>query len=180
MTIALSATFLTAVILNIYAVKEILLKFLSHLLNALSLTAYIHIIDFITGIATSLSDILGFFAVVRQVWGLWIEKRRLGLQTKQDFVSVLLQQGILRFAFNNGIHTGIYLRRRNSEKNPAPNQSALELPTLLIQDNQTRSSQSIHILKRLHQSIIADMGEIEMDSSMSVRGQGGGREQETS
>ncbi|GJJ10101.1 hypothetical protein Clacol_004327 [Clathrus columnatus] len=58
------------------------------------------------------------------------------------------------------------LRRLNTGKVLAPNQSVLGLPTLSIQDNLTRSTRSV--FQRLHQSIIADMGD--MDGPEVVEG----------
>ncbi|GJJ15470.1 hypothetical protein Clacol_009748, partial [Clathrus columnatus] len=50
----------------------------------------------------------------------------------------------------------IDLRRRNRQDS-VPNQSALTLPTLSFQDNPVQSMRSV--LRRLHESIIAEMGE---------------------
>ncbi|GJJ10326.1 hypothetical protein Clacol_004552 [Clathrus columnatus] len=65
----------------------------------LFLSSYLSILLLIDNVAVVLSDILAFLAVIRQVWGLWKEKRRLGLHTGKDFATLLLQQGILRFSF---------------------------------------------------------------------------------
>ncbi|GJJ10452.1 hypothetical protein Clacol_004678 [Clathrus columnatus] len=46
----------------------------------------------VNNVAVILSDVLAFLAVIYQVWGLWKEKRRLGLHTGKDFASLLLQQ----------------------------------------------------------------------------------------
>ncbi|GJJ10169.1 hypothetical protein Clacol_004395 [Clathrus columnatus] len=133
-----------------------------------------------------LSDALAFLAVVYQILGLWKEKRKLQLYTNKDFVTLLLQQGILRFsfalvvsvaqliigydaaddisAFQNVLSTILIceftldLRRRNTTK-PLLSQSALELPDLNL-SSQHNPGQSIQtVLGRLQKSIIANMGE---------------------
>ncbi|GJJ10209.1 hypothetical protein Clacol_004435 [Clathrus columnatus] len=150
MTIALSTTFFTAVILAIYAAILTLIL--------------------VGNIATVLLDLLAFIAVLYQVWSLWKEKRKLGLHTDKDFVTLLLRQGKSTLIKDIG-HSKINLlsvtliceftqdlRRRNAARS-LPNQSSLELPDLnfLSQANRGRSIQSV--FGRLQESIIADMGE---------------------
>ncbi|GJJ10310.1 hypothetical protein Clacol_004536 [Clathrus columnatus] len=65
----------------------------------LPFSSYYLILRLVDNVVVILSDVLAFFAVIRQVWGLWKEKRRLGLHTGEDFATLLLQQGILRFFF---------------------------------------------------------------------------------
>ncbi|GJJ15475.1 hypothetical protein Clacol_009753 [Clathrus columnatus] len=124
-------------------------------------------------------DILAFVMVIRQLWGLWKVKRSLGLQNSQDLTTSLLEQGryihietniishmlhystlagILRFSLSTLLmcEFTIDLRRRN-KKDSIPNQSALNLPTLSFKDNPVQSIRSI--LGRLHESIVAEMGE---------------------
>ncbi|GJJ10165.1 hypothetical protein Clacol_004391 [Clathrus columnatus] len=72
MTIALSASFLAALISNIYAFQ--------------------HILALVSNVAVIFTDVLAFLAVIRQIWGLWREKRRLGLHSDEDVVTLLLQQ----------------------------------------------------------------------------------------
>ncbi|GJJ15097.1 hypothetical protein Clacol_009372 [Clathrus columnatus] len=112
-------------------------------------------------VAIILSDTLAFIGVIRQVWGVWRLKRSLGLR-RNDFLTLLLQQGTLSFCFVLTISTSqiflvltitsiiapsqavvsalilceftLGLRRRN-KKILAPNPSALSLPTLSFQDN---------------------------------------------
>ncbi|GJJ10104.1 hypothetical protein Clacol_004330 [Clathrus columnatus] len=64
-----------------------------------TLIASLPILNLIGNIAVILSDALAFLGVIRQIWGLWKEKRSLHLQTNADLVDLLLQQGILRFSF---------------------------------------------------------------------------------
>ncbi|GJJ15101.1 hypothetical protein Clacol_009376 [Clathrus columnatus] len=91
--------------------------------------------------AIIVSDTLAFAGIFRQVWGLWRLKRSLGLQNN-DFLTSLLQQD---------------LRRRNANKS-APNQLAdLSLPILSFQENPVQSVRTV--LGRLHESIVAEMGE---------------------
>ncbi|GJJ10455.1 hypothetical protein Clacol_004681 [Clathrus columnatus] len=148
--------------------------------------AYAPILFLVENITIILSDVLAFLAVIHQVWGLWKEKRRLRLQAGKDLVTLLLQQGILRFSFvlfitvtqvivqyigsdiilfQNVLSTILIceftlgLRRRNTTARSLPTQSALELPDLNLssQDNPARSMQSV--LGRFQKRIIAEMGE---------------------
>ncbi|GJJ15106.1 hypothetical protein Clacol_009381 [Clathrus columnatus] len=121
MAVALSITFLTALIVQFYG----------------PLATRLFLIQIV---AIILSDTLASIAVIRQVWGVWRLKRSLGLQGN-DFLTLLLQQG---------------LRRRN-KKVPAPNPTALSLPTLSFQDNPVQTARSV--LGRLHENIVAEMGE---------------------
>ncbi|GJJ10418.1 hypothetical protein Clacol_004644 [Clathrus columnatus] len=56
------------------------------------LIAYLSILLLVSNVAVTLTDVLAFLAVIRQVWGLWKEKRRLRLEGERDFVTLLLQQ----------------------------------------------------------------------------------------
>ncbi|GJJ10114.1 hypothetical protein Clacol_004340 [Clathrus columnatus] len=134
--------------------------------------AYISTLLLVGNIANVLTDFLAFFGVLHQVWGLWKEKKRLHLHTDKDFVTLLFQQGILRFSLNDFGSSQISpvklsailiceftlaLRRRNTTR-PLPNQSGLELPDLNMSFQQPM--RSIHaVVGHLHESIIADMGE---------------------
>ncbi|GJJ10346.1 hypothetical protein Clacol_004572 [Clathrus columnatus] len=140
--------------------------------------AYLAISILIHNVATILSDILAFVAVIHQVWGLWKEKRRLGLHTGKDFATLVLQQDFcIQFKSPQilpipGTYVGVFqnvlstiliceftldLRRRNTRS--LPNLSPFELPDLNLssQDNPVRSIRPV--LGRLQESIIADMGE---------------------
>ncbi|GJJ10127.1 hypothetical protein Clacol_004353 [Clathrus columnatus] len=114
------------------------------------------ILILVVNLAALILDVLAFGAVIRQVWALWKEKRRLHLHTNKDFVTLLFQQGILRFSLEDQISAPFKtlsslliceftmdLRRRNETK-LLPNRYALELPDL----NQHNPD-----------NIIADMGE---------------------
>ncbi|GJJ10105.1 hypothetical protein Clacol_004331 [Clathrus columnatus] len=63
------------------------------------LNPYLPALNLIGNLSIVLTDALAFSTVIRQTWGLWKEKRRLQLQTNADFVTLLLQQGVLRFSF---------------------------------------------------------------------------------
>ncbi|GJJ10106.1 hypothetical protein Clacol_004332 [Clathrus columnatus] len=127
-------------------------------------------VSLIINIATLLSDVLAFLVVINQVWVLWKERRRLGLHTNKDFVTLLLYQGEsipidTRGIQNEGFFISLSvillcefnldLRRRNANKSIL-NQSELPDFNLSFQDP-IQSVQSV--LGRVHQSIIADMGE---------------------
>ncbi|GJJ10454.1 hypothetical protein Clacol_004680 [Clathrus columnatus] len=140
-------------------------------------SSYLAILILAANVVVILSDVLAFLAVIRQVWGLWKEKRRLGLYTGKDCVTLLLQQGVLRFsfvlfvttagadvdAFQNVLSTILIceftldLRRRNTTRS-LPNLSASELPDLNLtsQNNSVKSIQFV-LLGRLQERIIADM-----------------------
>ncbi|GJJ10099.1 hypothetical protein Clacol_004325 [Clathrus columnatus] len=132
-----------------------------------SLYEYLGSISLAFNVGMIIWDVLAFLAVVRQVWGLWREKRRLHLQTSADVVTLLLQQVKLLERRLLGIVIPLFrmlstilmceftlgLRRRNTG-NAITNQSALELPSLSFQGNPVQS-----ILGRLHESIVSDMGE---------------------
>ncbi|GJJ10429.1 hypothetical protein Clacol_004655 [Clathrus columnatus] len=139
---------------------------------------YIFILLLVNNVAVIFTDVLVFLAVIHQVWGLLKEKRRLGLHTEKDLVTLLLQQvtqviisyilpitGAYVTTFQNVLSTILIcdftldLRRRNTTARSLPNHSALELPdlNLLFRDNPVRSMQAV--LGRLQESIIADMGE---------------------
>ncbi|GJJ10400.1 hypothetical protein Clacol_004626 [Clathrus columnatus] len=62
-------------------------------------SAYLTTLILVQNVVVILSDILAFFGVVRQVWGLWKEKQILSLDTGKDLVTLLLQQDILRFSY---------------------------------------------------------------------------------
>ncbi|GJJ05903.1 hypothetical protein Clacol_000090 [Clathrus columnatus] len=154
------------------------------LLPLIGVQAYLIVIALTINITLVLSDVLAFLAVIRQVWGLWREKRRLGLQTNVDLVTLLLKQGILRFSFVLFMSTtGVLieyglgfdyaivqnvlssilvceftldLRRRNAEES-IPNQSMLVLPNISFRDNPVQSIRSV--FGRLHENIISEMGE---------------------
>ncbi|GJJ10126.1 hypothetical protein Clacol_004352 [Clathrus columnatus] len=130
-----------------------------------TVTADLLTLFLVNNVAIILSDLLAFLAVIRQVWGLWKEKRELRLHTDNDFVTLLLQQvGTDIAAFQNVLSTILIceftldLRRRNTAQS-LPNQSALELSDLNLssQHNPVRSIRSV--LGRLQESIIAVMGE---------------------
>ncbi|GJJ10144.1 hypothetical protein Clacol_004370 [Clathrus columnatus] len=113
-------------------------------------------------ITTLLSDVLAFIAIIRQIWGLWKEKRRLHLHTNKDLVTLLLQQVN---SYRDRLSTILIceftldLRRRNTAKS-LPNQSALELPELNLLSSQNNPARPIqHVLNRLQENIILDMGE---------------------
>ncbi|GJJ10095.1 hypothetical protein Clacol_004321 [Clathrus columnatus] len=115
-------------------------------------------------------DVLAFLAVIRQVWGLWREKRRLHLHTNADVVSLLFQQEILRFSLSIILtcEFTLGLRRRNTE-NAIINQSALELPNISFRENPAQSIQSV--LGRLHENIISEMGERNDSATVNNPGQ---------
>ncbi|GJJ10142.1 hypothetical protein Clacol_004368 [Clathrus columnatus] len=91
MTIALSITFFTPLILDIYVATKPECD-PPPCAECIIPPAYFYTLILIGNVATALSDILAFIAVVRQVWGIWKEKRRLHLHTDKDFVTLLLQQ----------------------------------------------------------------------------------------
>ncbi|GJJ10345.1 hypothetical protein Clacol_004571 [Clathrus columnatus] len=105
MTIVLSTTSFTALILataippcdTVPCKKE--LKIISTRSKCIILVAYLNILLLVQNVLLILSDLLAFLAVIRQLWGLWKEKRRSGLHSGKDFATLLLQQGILRFSF---------------------------------------------------------------------------------
>ncbi|GJJ15103.1 hypothetical protein Clacol_009378 [Clathrus columnatus] len=168
MTIALMVPFLIALGIQIYG--PVMLR-----------------IILVQAIAVILSDTLAFIGIFRQVWGLWRLKRSLGLQNN-DFLTSLLRQGTLSFCFVLSLSISqiflsffapvvstiisslpvvlsallickftLDLRRRNAKKS-APNQLAsLSLPTLSFQENPVQSVRTV--LERLHESIVAKMGE---------------------
>ncbi|GJJ10143.1 hypothetical protein Clacol_004369 [Clathrus columnatus] len=134
---------------------------------------------------TVLSDILAFLAVIYQIWSLWKEKRRLHLHTEKDFIALLLQQvnyisvdaGSDMGAFQNALSVILIceftldLRRRNTPKT-FPTQSAVKLPDLNMSSFQNNPVKSIqHVLGRLQESIITDMGE-RRDDQAGVDGPG--------
>ncbi|GJJ10362.1 hypothetical protein Clacol_004588 [Clathrus columnatus] len=145
------------------------------ILSSIGIQAYITTLALVENVATVLSDVLAFLAVIRQVWGLWKEKRRLRLHIGRDFVTLLLQQvtellidytaGSDTIVCQNVLSTILIceftldLRRRNTTTGSLPNPSALELPGLNLpsQNNSVRPMQSV--LGRLQGSIIADMRE---------------------
>ncbi|GJJ10279.1 hypothetical protein Clacol_004505 [Clathrus columnatus] len=133
--------------------------------------AHLPIYLLVQNITVILSDALAFLAVIRQVWGLWKEKRRLHLQTGNDFVTLLLQQGILRFSLSTILicEFTLDLRRRNTTARSLPNQSALELPDLNLSSQNNSVVRPIQaVLGRLQERIIADMGE--MSDSVGIEG----------
>ncbi|GJJ10437.1 hypothetical protein Clacol_004663 [Clathrus columnatus] len=152
------------------------------------LSTYLHNLFIVENVATVLSDILAFLAVIRQVWGLWKEKKRSGLEGGKDFVTLLLQQvtqviiayitGTYVTTFQNVLSTilicefTLALRRRNTTAKSLPNQSTLELPDLNLstQNNPVRSIQSV--IGRLQERMIADMGE--RSDLVGIDGQGQG------
>ncbi|GJJ10124.1 hypothetical protein Clacol_004350 [Clathrus columnatus] len=119
------------------------------------ITAYL-----VAYVAVILLDVLAFSAVVRQVWGLWKEKRRLGLHTNNDLVTLFVQQDCrngLLICLPPSWLSDLFicefildLRRWNTTKSLF-NLSALEFPDLSLssQENPVRSTRS---------SIIANMG----------------------
>ncbi|GJJ10313.1 hypothetical protein Clacol_004539 [Clathrus columnatus] len=151
--------------------------------------AYITILILVTNVAVILNDVLAFLAINHQVWGLWKEKRRLRLRTGEDFVILLLQQGILRFCFvllisvTNliieyislvaGSYVGVLQNvlstiliceftldlRRRTTTRSLPNLSALELPDLNLSSQENPVRSIQSILGCFQQSILADMGE---------------------
>ncbi|GJJ11581.1 hypothetical protein Clacol_005816 [Clathrus columnatus] len=142
------------------------------------LIAYVPILFLVQNVATVLLDILAFLSVIHQVWGLWKEKRRLGLQGGKGFVTLLLQQGKFTLikisasvgedinSFQNVLSTILVceftrdLRRRNTVMRSLPNQSALELPDLNQSSQDSLAVRSIQsALGRLQERIIAEMGE---------------------
>ncbi|GJJ10108.1 hypothetical protein Clacol_004334 [Clathrus columnatus] len=162
---------------------------ISHVLGLMILIAHFFIISLIANIAVALTDVLAFLAVIRQVWGLWKEKRRLGLHDK-DFVSLILQQGILRFsfvllvtitqiiisyispiagtdvtAFQNVLSALLIceftmdLRRRNTTESLPSTLSALEFPDLSLSFQHNPAQFTRSVLGRIHQGIIDDMSE---------------------
>ncbi|GJJ10664.1 hypothetical protein Clacol_004891 [Clathrus columnatus] len=160
------------------------LKIISIHSESIILIAYYPILVIVENVTTVLSDVLAFLAVIRQVWGLWKEKRRLGLHTGKDFVTLLLQQVSrikcpfmllpLRLSVILICEFTLDLRRRNTTRS-LPNQSALEFPNLnpSSQDNpEARSIQSV--LGHLQESIIADMGERNDPMSMGIDAPGQG------
>ncbi|GJJ05852.1 hypothetical protein Clacol_000039 [Clathrus columnatus] len=122
----------------------------------------LNIVVFIRDIVPIVSDALAFIGIVYQVLGIWKSKKRLGLQSnhKQDLVTSLLQQGVLRFSLSTIIicEFTLALRRRNMEKSTA-NMSGIRLPTLSLpsQNDPTQTQQSV--LERLRESLIAEMAE---------------------
>ncbi|GJJ15441.1 hypothetical protein Clacol_009719 [Clathrus columnatus] len=136
-------------------------------------------ISLISNILIALSDVLAFIIV----WGLWKLKLSAGIQNNKDIVTLLLQQGTLRFSFvlvitaaaiilsqvgfpgsvffgfQNVLSTlllckfTIAVRQRNSE-NRGFDQSSL--PTPSFQQNPGFRSTP---LSRLQESIISEMGE---------------------
>ncbi|GJJ10092.1 hypothetical protein Clacol_004318 [Clathrus columnatus] len=133
------------------------------LLPLIGVQEYLTGLDITTNAALFLSDVLALLAIIRQVWSLWREKRRIQLQISADFVTLLLQQGasfvgVLRFLLTAILicEFTLELRRRNTERS-IPNQSALELPNLSFRDNPMQSIQSV--LGRVHENIISEMGE---------------------
>ncbi|GJJ16070.1 hypothetical protein Clacol_010349 [Clathrus columnatus] len=100
------------------------------------------------------------------IWGLWKLKRSLGLRSNKDFATLILQHAIfltdVGVAIQDMLSTLLVceftldLRRRN-QQNSVPNQSALHLPTISFHENPVQSIQSA--LGRLHESIVAEMGE---------------------
>ncbi|GJJ13575.1 hypothetical protein Clacol_007831 [Clathrus columnatus] len=161
------------------------------------------ILNLVDNIGLLLSDVLAFIAVIYQVGGLWKSKRRFGLQTNGDLVTLLLRQVNLREIqaaestivpiqnvyelFYQNTHPKLTsyprlsslliceftldLRRWNRQRS-APNQSALELPTLSFQENPAQAV--LTIFGRLRESIITEMGdrndlvELDLDSSISL------------
>ncbi|GJJ13562.1 hypothetical protein Clacol_007817 [Clathrus columnatus] len=134
-----------------------------------------------------LLDLLAFIVVIRRVWGLWKLKRGLRLLSNSgDLVTSLLEQGLLRFAFRRLSSLLICeftldLRRRNATK-PIFHQSAMDLPTLSFRENPAQSVRTV--LGRLHESIVAEMGESndvangssgpgELDNSQDIINSGG-------
>ncbi|GJJ10140.1 hypothetical protein Clacol_004366 [Clathrus columnatus] len=141
-----------------------------------------------SNVAIILLDISAFLAVIRQVWDLWKEKRRLNLHTDKDFATLLLQQGTLRFshtAYNRlyfssrlaGSDVGAFqnvlsliliceftldLRQRNTTGS-LPNPSALELSDLNLS------------IRNNPENIIADMGE--RNDRVNIDGTGPGEEE---
>ncbi|GJJ16126.1 hypothetical protein Clacol_010406 [Clathrus columnatus] len=153
MTIALSIAFLIALVAVFYEMATV--PFCG---ETLSLKEADVILDILHNVAIMLLDVLAFIVVIRQAWGLWRLKRSVGLQSNEDLVTLLLRQGILRFSLSSLLvcEFTLDLRRRSSQK-PVTNRSALNLPTLSFRDNSVQSVRSV--LGRLHESIVAEMGE---------------------
>ncbi|GJJ10178.1 hypothetical protein Clacol_004404 [Clathrus columnatus] len=143
------------------------------------IAAFVHFITvlLVINIATILLDVLAFLAILYQVWGLWKEKQRLHLHTDKDFVTLLLQQGVLKLRFSYcqiiGVDVAAFqrvlsviliceftlaLRRRNATR-ALPTQSALELPDLNMSSPNNPVQSILSVLGRLQDSIVADMGE---------------------
>ncbi|GJJ12918.1 hypothetical protein Clacol_007165 [Clathrus columnatus] len=127
-------------------------------ITGLALAIYVRI-GLIRDTAIILLDVFSFIVVVCQASPLWKLKQCLQLQYIKErsgsLVATLLHQGekvlsiiVCEFTLD--------LRRRNAKK-LSLNQSALTLPTLSVQSNPTQSIQSV--LGRLHESIVAEMGE---------------------
>ncbi|GJJ10342.1 hypothetical protein Clacol_004568 [Clathrus columnatus] len=157
------------------------------------LIAYIPILVLVEGVATVLSDVLAFLAVIRQVWGLWKEKRGLGLHTGKDFATLLLQQvtglvivyivGVDVNAFQNVLSTILIcgftldLRRRNTTTRSLPTRSALEFADLNLSFHNNLEVRSVRsIFGRLQEGIIADMGERNGPVSFGIDAPGPGSE----
>ncbi|GJJ14469.1 hypothetical protein Clacol_008733 [Clathrus columnatus] len=149
MTLALSITFLTAVILQFYDS---------------------HAPFFIRNGAIVISDVLAFIGQVHQAWGVWKLKKSVGLQSNGDIATIILKQGILRvFDLDCECQAGQHrkrlrqlpkhfpsfrisllliceftldLRRRNTI-NSISNPSALDLPTISFGSTQNDPVQSI-------------------------------------
>ncbi|GJJ10623.1 hypothetical protein Clacol_004850 [Clathrus columnatus] len=130
---------------------------------------------------------LAFVVVIHQAWGLWKLKQSVGLQSNGDIVTLLLQQGTLRFCFalfttttqvflsyfapNLGDGFGPLQNvlsslllcefalelRRHNTTNPVLIQSAINLPTLSFREKPVQSIR--YAMGRLHESIVAEMGE---------------------
>ncbi|GJJ10117.1 hypothetical protein Clacol_004343 [Clathrus columnatus] len=148
--------------------------------------------------------------VIRQVWGLRKEKRRLRLRINKDFATLLLHQGILRFsfvlvvpvaqliigyvsptvgsdltAFQNVLSTILICEftlalRRLNTTRSLHNQSALELPAINLSYQDTPVRSIQSIIGRIQQSIIADMSLREQSDQMGVDSPGEERNPETS
>ncbi|GJJ10208.1 hypothetical protein Clacol_004434 [Clathrus columnatus] len=192
MTIAISTTFFTALILAIYVATSPTCQLRSSILTyseSITLTVSILTLILVDNVAVVLLEVLAFIAVLYQVWGLWREKRKLGLHTDKDFVTLLLRQGTLRFSFvlfisvtqtiiiyisptagTNSIAVQNVLSviliceftqdlRRRNTIRSLPNQSSLELPDLNL-SSQDNSVRSIQsVFGRFQERMIADMGE---------------------
>ncbi|GJJ05889.1 hypothetical protein Clacol_000076 [Clathrus columnatus] len=102
MAVVLLITFLAPIGLEIYLLLDIL--------------------TFTRDILTILLDLLAFIGVIHQVWGLWRLKRSVGLRSNdsKDIVTLLLQQGIVRFCFVltiTTVTTALALAQQNSIAN---------------------------------------------------------------
>ncbi|GJJ10369.1 hypothetical protein Clacol_004595 [Clathrus columnatus] len=143
---------------------------------------YLNKLLLVDNVAVILTDILAFLAVIRQVWGLWKERRRLSLHTLLlqqvaqlviSYISPVVGNGVV--AFQNVLSVILIceftldLRRRNTTARSLPNQSDLELPDLNLSFQHTPEVISIQsVLGRLQESIIADMGERNDPVSMGI------------